>query len=83
MRLATRKKITNYEATNILVFILSVKRRASLAGLKVMVAVDACIRVEDAQFVQKVQEGCTLCERAGVLGCLAVAGTTADIADAD
>ena len=48
-----------------------------------MVSVDACVWVKDAKFVQKVQEGCTLCERAGVLWGFAVAGTTSDIADAD
>ena len=77
------RKITNYEASNILVFILGIETRARFSRLEVMVSIDACIRVEDAQFVQKVQEGCTLCERASVLGCLAVAGTTANIADAD
>ena len=48
-----------------------------------MVAVYLSIRIEDAQIAQEIQEGCTLGEGSGVLGCLAIAGTTTDIADAD
>ena len=69
--------------SDVLIFCLSIERWARLARLEVMVAVDACVGVENAQLVKKVQEGCTLGERAGVLGCLAVRCTTADIADAD
>ena len=82
MRLAA-DKIQIMKRSDVLIFCLCIKRRARLARLEVMVAVDACVGVEDAQLVKKVQEGCTLGECAGVLGCLAVAGTTSDVADAD
>ena len=69
--------------SDVLVFILSIERWARLARLEVMVAVDACVGVQDTQLSQQLQEGCLLLGSAGVLGCLSVAGTTANIADAD
>ena len=82
MRLAA-DKIQIMKRSDVLIFCLCVKRRARLARLEVMVAVDACVGVQDTQLSQQLQEGCLLLGSAGVLGCLSVAGTTADIADAD